>query len=758
MNFKFWLIEDLISEAVIRFGQKFMDKHVDVVPGDMWQWVLTKMKESPSWTPRIEGDDGKFLTKQQVLDLATRRAGNYTTPQSPQPRPQQKYAEAPRLWTLATVLNVPPLKQGEKVVLSKGPAGNWKILTKDKQEIVIDPQQSQNIASMVRSEKGSDGKPIQGMNPDELLGKSDKPQDLADPNQEVKGRIPAARMSHYQTAIQETFMKSNQSITIDALAGCGKTTMLKHLASFKKPNEKWLYLVFGKKNQIESAHEFPKGVEVKTSHAYLGDLLRRNAGKKIIQNTELPGKGQGSKIGIICDEMFEYDTIFPRPIKYGAKRSTLRLAELAKNFAVDPTNERAAATKMKEIISRYQIDTDLSTEKYDSDRDWTDQIVSYGIQLLQKSLPGRSGMSSLDNIRDHDDTLWYAALDPRIVWDKFDVVLADEVQDFNRNQIIMLQKLKERGARIISVGDKNQSIYGFRGADANAFDEVQKITSGNLESKKLPVNYRSCKEIINYVNKTTHVNNLQAGLDCEGAVQEGVDSNAMELVSNEWMKGNKLSMETAFIARMNKPLVAKALELMQNQIDFEIVGKDLSKELVDFIGKIIGRGKYARHEPIEDFAGPNGSMFDFLGRMEEKWGHKIAKAAELEEMTQIAESLTGIYRFLEMRQFRDERVKMEVRTTEDFINYIKKKFSGTDEEQGKNQNRDPRSFVTLSTAHKSKGLEYERVFILSNNLFPHPKAVKSQNPEELAQEDNLKYVAYTRAKKHLYVLEGEEEE
>jgi len=60
--------------------------------------------------------------------------------------------------------------------------------------------------------------------------------------------------------------------------------------------------------------------------------------------------------------------------------------------------------------------------------------------------------------------------------------------------------------------------------------------------------------------------------------------------------------------------------------------------------------------------------------------------------------------------------------------------------------------VILTTAHKSKGLEFSRVYILRDDQFPHPKA---QRPEDLAQEANAKYVAYTRAMDELHILDLE---
>ena len=73
-------------------------------------------------------------------------------------------------------------------------------------------------------------------------------------------RFPPEFMNEYTQKIQDRFLNTNKGMCLSALAGTGKTSNLKHLASFIKPGEKWLYLVFNKKNQVESVNEFPNGV------------------------------------------------------------------------------------------------------------------------------------------------------------------------------------------------------------------------------------------------------------------------------------------------------------------------------------------------------------------------------------------------------------------------------------------------------------------------------------------------------------------
>ena len=61
--------------------------------------------------------------------------------------------------------------------------------------------------------------------------------------------------------------------------------------------------------------------------------------------------------------------------------------------------------------------------------------------------------------------------------------------------------------------------------------------------------------------------------------------------------------------------------------------------------------------------------------------------------------------------------------------------------------------VVLTTAHRSKGLEFDRVYILRYDQFPHPKAKKKGLPKDLEQENTMKYVALTSGKYVMHVLD-----
>ena len=95
----------------------------------------------------------------------------------------------------------------------------------------------------------------------------------------------------------------------------------------------------------------------------------------------------------------------------------------------------------------------------------------------------------------------------------------------------------------------------------------------------------------------------------------------------------------------------------------------------------------------------------------------------------------------------------------DFIDFIIKKMGGKDpdsiEDMKELKEKNPRSFITLTTAHKCKGLEWERIFLMKPKDY-NPENPKNKTEEQKQQERNCWYVGCTRGKKSLYVSNDDE--
>lgn len=606
-----------------------------------------------------------------------------------------------------------------------------------------------------------------------------------------KYKIKPEWVTEHQKGVRDVFQKSNSNILMPALAGSGKTTMLKDLASNAKEGEKWLYLVFNKKNQLESQKVFPPGIDVFTSHSFLERKVFSLNPQKI-PKTDVFDKNKHDPEGytdqkaekLVNSIVFGKNSYVPDDDKGFVKNNSFELLSKAKNFAVDP-NKNDLETKLIEILKKYNIET--TTEQ---GQDYKPQIVSIASQILQDMLPNvRGGDYALRNLRDHDDTLWWAAIHAdELRWPHYDVVLADEVQDFNVCQQIMLKKLSEAGARIVAVGDENQAIYAFRGADAGSFSALNRIlsnTSRGVQTRNLPVNFRSSPEIINYVNKNTIVNNLQAGKSHEGMVKEDqTEDQARSIIDHEWSKNGKLNQETAFLAPTNAALGPMALEMVVSDIPVTIVGRNLSDEFTTFLTLALwyqddpslrykkGSRSEIKRKGISKFLNEQidiiPSALDYYYDMRSS-NSKISPK-QLQEEGRTTQNLLDLIGKLENNpKWTDSQGRQRtVEKIRDFLDYLKDKLKGLDlgtDGSGGNEKdmaifdqrqKNPRGHVVLSTIHKSKGLEFERVFILQNERLPeHSESQRRKNTDmtqKEAQEENLKYVAYTRAKNQLHLI------
>lgn len=546
-------------------------------------------------------------------------------------------------------------------------------------------------------------------------------------------RIPTDKISTYQKAVETHFLNESENIVVSALAGTGKTTLLKHLASFQKEGERWLYLIFNSANQKEALQSFPSTVDVMTSHSFLGKVISHNSKNGIIENTQIwPEKGTLRTTSII-DKLFEDTVKFPFTIKYTCIRIISQITSLAKNFAINPKDEKEAIKIIENIISQYGIESDymdkISNPKFSEVKP---DIIEGVLSVLHYCIPGNSLYYKFDGFRDHDDTVWYPTLF-EMQFPKYQIVLVDEVQDFNKCQIIMLENLAKAGARIIAVGDKNQAMYGFRGADSEAFDNVKKTVGGNLFD--LPTNYRSGKNIIEYVKTNTVVKTIEAGMQFEGIVKQNyLNSESLPIeMGIEYKKNDKnLKMETAVIASINAILAKVAVKLMYQNVDFLLVGKDMSKEFVDLVGEVVGFGRKANHCDLRDFS---ERLAKYLQEKHKRFDGLQARKEYLTELDLKVEAMTSILEYIADCNYTD--CGINVGNTQYLIMYLQKKFAGVNLEQETENTKQ----VILTTAHKSKGLEFARVFILA--------------PELAKADDNLWYVACTRAKKELNICEEE---
>lgn len=307
---------------------------------------------------------------------------------------------------------------------------------------------------------------------------------------------------------------------------------------------------------------------------------------------------------------------------------------------------------------------------------------------------------------DFMDMIYQPIVDPHIRLQKYDYVFCDESQDFSLAQQSIIRRSINRSGRLITVGDEHQSIYAFCGADA---DSYEKLATLNGRSVRMPLSvcYRCSKAVVREAQKIvpeiTYAPNAIEGTVKLGSMREN-------LMQGDWV-----------LCRNLKPLVQTYLWLMKNKIKSKIKGKDIGEGIIGMINKT--GAKTLR------------GMWTMLDIQKERLFNKLKKRGvrhpslhpKMELMNQRLEVL--------------ECLSNEVSTVDALKRLISNIFS--DDIRG----------IMLSTIHKAKGLENDRVFFLCPELIPSKYATMDWMVE---QEMNLKYVAQTRAKDTLiYVLESD---
>ena len=295
--------------------------------------------------------------------------------------------------------------------------------------------------------------------------------------------------------------------------------------------------------------------------------------------------------------------------------------------------------------------------------------------------------------------------------DKFDFVFVDEAQDMNKMQLALVKKMFDvkNGGRLVAVGDPCQAIFGFAGSDENSFNNIADIP--NTVRLPLSVSYRCAKNIIKYVRNKTNV---------------GIDfwENAKDGVVNEESSVNMIKDGDMVICRNTAPLIALCMKFISEKKAAYIRGKDVGDVLANQIKRFV---------PTKLMNNENG--FDHLYQKLDNEIEKARRKAINKGLTpEQAEGSSGVVLLTERRSC-FVALQDDSQNPQDMVDNINKIFSKSD-----------RGGIQLTTAHRSKGLEAKIVHIIEDDLL---HGMRAKNEFQKIQENNLRYVAYTRAKDEL---------
>lgn len=324
---------------------------------------------------------------------------------------------------------------------------------------------------------------------------------------------------------------------------------------------------------------------------------------------------------------------------------------------------------------------------------------------------GRENTTSID----FTDMVWLPyelTLNP--IGLQYDYIFIDECQDLNAAQRELFLRCFRRGTRFIAVGDKKQAIYSFAGADAESFAKLQNLP--NTTILPLPISYRCPKKVVNLANQFVDT------MECREGAPDG------EIVHNVSIKD--IHDGDMVLCRTKMPLIKLYMRYLRMGVKSYVRGQDIGLNLLRMVDKTEQIVLNVSLQKDGVFARLYDDLFEERNRL------MIKRGMDLEDAT-LSNQIMNKYDSIKALEILAEGLT----SARDLHDRIENVFA------------ESADGVCLSTIHKAKGLEANNVYILCKTLMPSRLATQDWEKE---QEQNLMYVAYTRAKYKLgFVSETE---
>ena len=389
--------------------------------------------------------------------------------------------------------------------------------------------------------------------------------------------------------------------------------------------------------------------------------------------------------------------------------------------------------------------------------------------------------------------------------EKYRYILIDEYQDTNEAQYTFSKLLASKYRNIFVVGDNDQAIYAFRGAN---YKNILNFEKDYPEAKTilLEENYRSTKTILNAANSVIKNNKERKDKKLWSNNPIG-DKIKYKVVENE-------KEEASFVAEEIKTLLSKGIkeddiailyrtnaqsriieeEMLKKNIKYRVVGSFYfynRKEIKDLLCylrlinnykddisllRIIntpkrGIGKKTIDNLTDIAAEKNVSIYESITSGKELEFKNVIESLKKESasltLTELVDNIlekSGIKKELSSSKLLEDEIRLEN------LNEFKSITKSYEDEYGSvtladfldeislvsdmSEHQDGSDRVSLMTVHSVKGLEFDYVFItgMEEGIFPHYNAINDGSMSAIEEERRLCYVAITRAKKELYLI------
>ena len=472
----------------------------------------------------------------------------------------------------------------------------------------------------------------------------------------------------------------SSSLSIAALAGTGKTSTLRLLAPKLPSSPAPLALAFNKRISEALKLALPSSFEIQTLNALGHRAWGRLVGKKLQVDKHKPWK-------IVREQV------------------------IASSGSVLPKEEQAVAVSLLNAARIHGMTPEgkahigVKTFLEDSEAGWETIISFLAIpdphpetlavaRSALKSSVEAAYAGSIDFLDQQFMTACFSGSLPR-----FATILLDEAQDVSVLDAEMLRRTAS--GKVILVGDAFQSIYGFRGSQQNAIENL----TAQFSAASLPLTtcFRCSKAVV--AEAALIVPTIRAFEKApEGSVRE---------LDRNWSL-DTFSPNCAVLCRNSAPLFRLAFALLAEQRQIAFNGKDIGARIRAFIGKV-----------SKDETRSSSELLKWLEEYIEKLPESRRNSAE--DILECVAAIPG------------------GTVTEILINLEKLLLQDSGN-------------INLSTIHGAKGLEWDTVFLLDRKLMQRKLHDPNVPASTKQQERNLEYVAVTRAKKHLYFITSQKRE
>lgn len=557
-------------------------------------------------------------------------------------------------------------------------------------------------------------------------------------------------------------------ILVLAGPGAGKTTMLleriKFLSKTIDPKH-ILTITFSKTQALDMKERYNfSDATFMTIHAFCY-LIIRNYLKKNNRNLRL----------LESDDLYnKYDLISKIYFKINDKKISkedlnefFRLTSYMKNAMLDETY--LEDSKVKNSLQIYRAYENFKIRNFYID---FDDMQVMALKLIQND------QRLLNSIRN-----------------KYKYIQVDEGQDTSLIQFKIIEKIAAPLNNLMIVADDDQSIYSFRASDVSYLLNLKSIYP-DLKIIEMTENHRSSKNIVN-ISKAfidTNQNRYPKDLFTNNDFSGKITIRSLRNVRDEYkyiIENIKKGEKNAILFRNNIQALNIISFLMEDGLDFSVNITSLNffeSKIIDDLFNIIEfsddfdrldlfceiyykMGTFLNKKEVDklSYKGLNNNVFEGLYEMDledYKIETLIQKEKQLKHIRQLSldKKISYIYKYMDYKsyitnfskKYREEVVNKDL-FVESMVNFTKNMVSIEDFYEKKDKLEKKLSTSTsdliLSSIHKSKGLEYDNVFVINMVKNEFPIIVDNEDiGKKIEEERRVMYVAMTRAKKNLHLL------